>query len=931
MPIASRIDSSGNFYINGMFNEGDTFSTQLGGATTANVSFGAVPLNSATANGYTVEFFVKFRTLPTSGRSSFAGTATSNLGLEANTSAMRIVNAGFTQAGDVVYRTFANDVWYHFAYIGQSNNTYIAIDGQVTNLNTIGGYSGYTATGTWEGGWPRLSGNAVFSNFRVVTNQGGNVYDTTGFTPPTVPLTAIANTKILTLIGPTFVDASGIGTTVTAAGSPKLLGDTVFIKGVTQRSTSNGILQISNTYDEVTNNPAAMGSLLFDGTTGYISAPDSVNLRLSTGDFTVEGWFYLNALGAVRGLVAKGGGSTGWEVRVTSANVLAASYTATALTGTTTITTNVWHHFALVRSGVASGNIKLYLNGALEATSATAITTDFNQTEVLAVGNSRPLNQYFSGNICNVRILKGTALYTAAFTPEIQPPYPITNTQFLLNPPNTSVNNILDTSTNYATLTKVGTVTSSPQTPLTLDGFYNYSFNGTTDYLTVASNAGFALGTGDFTVECWIHPTAWTNNNGTFIDFRQVGAASQVKPRLFLVSGTLAYMVSNANQITTTLASLNTWYHIALVRSSGSTKLYVNGVQAGSTYTDANDYGSVAQDMVIGQVGDSRAFATGYFTGYISNLRIVNGTAIYTANFTPPTEPLTAITNTKLLTCRSNKIVDSSSIGATITRTGSVAVNSNTTPFTTYNYAGSGFAVRRVSSNGKFQITGDFDEWTGAPVVDSSLKLWWDAGLSSSYSGSGSTFTDLSGNANTGTLNNSPTFNSLIGGGSLLFDGTNQTATITTLNLQQDFTLETWVNQNALNGFAMFGQGTGAVSQGLHIWYTAAGTIRFGMYGNDTDFTVSTSTGVWYHMVFTYNNSSPYTKGFYLNAVAQSGTALQTQAAYTGTGIFRLGATYSSGGNYGSGYFQGAKAYNRILTADEVTTNYNALKGRYGL
>ena len=239
-----------------------------------------------------------------------------------------------------------------------------------------------------------------------------------------------------------------------------------------------------------------------------------------------------------------------------------------------------------------------------------------------------------------------------------------------------------------------------------------------------------------------------------------------------------------------------------------------------------------------------------------------------------------------MLTCRSNKIVDSSSIGATITRSGSVAVNSNTAPFTTYNYAGSGFAVRRVSSsgissNGKFQITGDFDEWTGAPVVDSSLKLWWDAGQPSSYSGSGSAFTDLSGNANTGTLNGSPTFDSFIGGGSLLFDGISQTATITTLNLQQDFTLETWVNQNALNGFAMFGQGTGATSQGLHIWYTAAGTIRFGMYGNDTDFTVSTTTGVWYHMVFTYNNSSPYTKGFYLNAVAQSGTAQQAQAAYT--------------------------------------------------
>ena len=715
MPIASRIDSSGNFYINGMLNEGDTFSTQLGGSPAiANVTFGTVPLNSATANGYTVEFFVKFKTLPTSGGSSFGSSQVSQLNLVANTSAMRIVNSGFTQAGDTVYRTFANDVWYHFAYIGRNDNTYIAIDGQVTNLNSIGGVVGYTATGTWPDGWLRLSGNAVFSNFRVVTNEGGNVYDTTGFTPPTAPLTAIANTKILTLIDSTFVDASGTGTTVTAVSSrPKLLGDTVFIKGVSQRSTPTGILQISNIFDEVTNNPAAMGSLLFDGTTGYISAPDSVNLQLSTGDFTVEGWFYLNALGAVRGIVAKGTSTTGWEVRVTAANLLAASFSSTAITGTTTVTTNRWHYFAFVRSGSATGNIKLYLNGALEATSATAITTDFNSLQILAIGNSRLLNQYFSGNICNVRILKGTALYTAAFTPPIQPPNAVTNTQFLLNPPNTSVNNILDTSTNAATITKVGTVTSSPQTPLTLDGFYNYSFNGTADYLTVASNAGFALGTGDFTVECWIHPTAWTNNNGTFIDFRQVGAASQVKPRLFLVSGTLAYMVSNANQITTTLASLNTWYHIALVRSSGSTKLYVNGVQAGSTYTDANDYGSVAQDMVIGQVGDSRAFATGYFTGYISNLRIVNGTAIYTANFTPPTKPLTAITNTKLLTCRSNKIVDSSSIGATITRTGSVAVNSNTAPFTTYNYAGSGFAVQRVSSDGKFQITGVLDEYTG--------------------------------------------------------------------------------------------------------------------------------------------------------------------------------------------------------------------------
>jgi hypothetical protein len=242
-----------------------------------------------------------------------------------------------------------------------------------------------------------------------------------------------------------------------------------------------------------------------------------------------------------------------------------------------------------------------------------------------------------------------------------------------------------------------------------------------------------------------------------------------------------------------------------------------------------------------------------------------------------------------------------------------------------------GSVAKREINTGVLQVKNIFDEFTGAPVVDTSLQLWLDSGQTASYSGTGATWTDLSGQSNTGTLNNSPTFSSTVGGGTFLFNGTNQTATTVSLNLQQNFTLEAWVNPSVLNGFAIFGQGTQAVNQGLHIWYTSNTSIRFGMYGNDTDFTVATSTGTWYHMIFTYNNSSPYTKGFYLNAVAQSGTTQQTQSAYTGSGTFRLGATYSTGGSYGNGYFEGVKMYNRILTADEVTTNFNALRGRYGV
>jgi hypothetical protein len=84
-------------------------------------------------------------------------------------------------------------------------------------------------------------------------------------------------------------------------------------------------------------------------------------------------------------------------------------------------------------------------------------------------------------------------------------------------------------------------------------------------------------------------------------------------------------------------------------------------------------------------------------------------------------------------------------------------------------------------------------------------------------------------------------------------------------------------------------------------------------------------------MVFTYNNSNPFTKQMYLNGVAQSGTPVEIQTSYIGSGVFRLGATYSTGGNYGNGSFAGMRMYNRILSATEVRQNYDAQKSRFNL
>ena len=99
---------------------------------------------------------------------------------------------------------------------------------------------------------------------------------------------------------------------------------------------------------------------------------------------------------------------------------------------------------------------------------------------------------------------------------------------------------------------------------------------------------------------------------------------------------------------TTNSLPLNQWVHLALVRNgsgSGNCKLYINGVADATTVTKT---GTVTQPTFI-QIGQYPAIAARAFTGNISDVRVVNGTAVYTSNFTPPAAPLTAVTNTKLL------------------------------------------------------------------------------------------------------------------------------------------------------------------------------------------------------------------------------------------------------------------------------------------
>ena len=208
--------------------------------------------------------------------------------------------------------------------------------------------------------------------------------------------------------------------------------------------------------------------------------------------------------------------------------------------------------------------------------------------------------------------------------------------------------------------------------PVLTDG--SAQFNGS-NYLSVAGGAGTAMGTGDFTWECWVYPTSSLDYQ-CFIDTRTNPLAGGDDTGFFFGTNfnTLApiYYTTNIQLESTESITLNAWNHVALTRNSGTVTLWVNGV-SGGTQSNATDL--TEQRVLIG--GDGLG-ASLNLTGNISNLRIVKGTAVYTSPFTPPTAPLTAISGTQLLLNTyygSNFLVDGSTNNFTVTNNGTVTSN----------------------------------------------------------------------------------------------------------------------------------------------------------------------------------------------------------------------------------------------------------------
>jgi len=156
-------------------------------------------------------------------------------------------------------------------------------------------------------------------------------------------------------------------------------------------------------------------------------------------------------------------------------------------------------------------------------------------------------------------------------------------------------------------------------------------FDGTGDFISYVTDPNFGFGLGDFTIECFARFNVVNANQGLF-EFR-AAAGTEVAPYLYLGSdGKLRFSYGATTAITAGNALVaDTWYHIAASRTGNQTKLFVNGVQEGATFTDNNNYGST-KTLRIGSLQNA-----GYvMNGYIDEVRISKGTGRYTSNFTAP-------------------------------------------------------------------------------------------------------------------------------------------------------------------------------------------------------------------------------------------------------------------------------------------------------
>ena len=363
---------------------------------------------------------------------------------------------------------------------------------------------------------------------------------------------------------------------------------------------------------------------------------------------------------------------------------------------------SAWYHLVIVldtTQATATNRLKVYVNGV----QVTSFSSDNRATQI-ALNSDQGINQasahnigrentgvfYLDGYLSEVNFIDGQAL---------------TPSSFGQTDPVTGVWQAKKYTGTYGTngfYLPFGTLPSAT---------YAGSFSGSGQYLNLSAPSNLAFGTGDFTIEMWFYQNSYLASSALY-DGRP-SSTNGAQNTLYFGSNSVYYAVNGVDAIQSSTISNGQWYHLAVTRSGTSTKMFLNGVQQGSTYSDSTNYVVGTNRPMIGANGYWNG--TYAFNGLISNLRVLKGTALYTSNFVPPSAALTSITNTQLLTLQNSTIIDNSPNAYSITNTGSVTTTGGYYPY------GSSSLGNDSSGNGNNWATNNINGTTTGTTYDSMI------------------------------------------------------------------------------------------------------------------------------------------------------------------------------------------------------------------
>jgi len=531
-------------------------------------------------------------------------------------------------------QTCTANTWHHISLVRSSGVITIYLDG--TSGGTYSSSANFTDTNL---------GIGVARTYTVTSQFGGYIRDVravvgSAITPasggPTIPLTAVTNTKLLTCHLPYFKDGSSNAHAITLYGNTS--------------TKPFGPYDYSNVYSTSDNG----GSVYFDGTGDYldVSSPPS----LGQNNWTFETWYYPTSSGAIY-FMSQGNsdtqGATTFSYNLSTGVYNIQIYITNNYynwsSPTVDVNNNQWNHVALTHewNGATGGTYKLYHNGTLIDSD-----THLNKFWEYSTIAGKPLGAgvyKWAGAVTNPVYfsdwrLSDSVVYNSNFTP---PTAPLSSTGSTLHVKGTDAS-IIDKSQS-SNLQLIGNTTGSTTQVKFADTKSMY-FDGTGDYIRIGNNKdtldGFINNNEIMTVEGWVYPTLSRAGSNIYQSpcILNIGSTyfnlglNNLTPFFYWWTGA-ANSFSASNPIT-----LNAWSHIALVldanTGSNNLKLYVNGNLDGQGTFGGISWASSSQgDEVRIGIGNN-ADAISYFPGYIQDLRITKGLARYTGNFTPPTVPL---------------------------------------------------------------------------------------------------------------------------------------------------------------------------------------------------------------------------------------------------------------------------------------------------